>query len=94
MIENCSCFLLQDFLLRKHFGFEIGQLIRLSYSQLFGAADLIGIDSSAAVGLIIFVLMKSFENSEKVHFAVAAAEKIEAIFLFEEEDLVFEIAED
>lgn len=55
---------------------------------------MIGIDSSAAVGLIIFVLMKSFENSEKVHFAVAVVEKIEAIFLFEEEDLVFEIAED
>ena len=55
---------------------------------------MIGIDSSAVVGLIIFVLMKSFEDSEKVHFAVAAVEKIEAIFLFEEADLAFEIAED
>lgn len=67
-------------------------MIHLSYIHLFAAAGLIGIDNSV-VGLIIFVLMKSSEDSDKAHLVVAV-DLIEVIFLSEEEDLVFEMAVD
>lgn len=92
LIESCSYFLLLDYLLKKHFGFEIAWLIRLFYIQLFEAVDLIGIDNSV-VGLTIFVLKKFSEGFGKPHF-VAVVEEFEVTFLSEEEDFAFEIAED